>query len=172
MEKPNHEIVPTTIFALHFYDYEYKVEQQITHFGTGWAWDPAWSPVDNQIVFVSNDSADDEIWVINHDGSNPRQLTASNTDYNAQEIGKDNFLPEVNGHPSWSPDGSQIVFWSNRTGTRQIWIMNADGTDQRLLMDWNSYQDWDPVWVKYTDPAPPLVREPDWRFQKPPDEQR
>jgi len=53
-------------------------------------------------------------------------------------------------HPSFSPDGSQIVFFSNRTGIRQLWIMNADGSNQRQLtyFEWEA---WDPVWVKYVD---------------------
>jgi dipeptidyl aminopeptidase/acylaminoacyl peptidase len=35
--------------------------------------------------------------------------------------------------PFWSPDGKQIVFFSNRAGTYDIWIMNADGSSQRQL---------------------------------------
>ncbi|MDP9223745.1 MAG: hypothetical protein M3P18_07785 [Actinomycetota bacterium] len=35
--------------------------------------------------------------------------------------------------PSWSPDGSQIVFGSNRRGTQDIWVMDSDGSDQRPL---------------------------------------
>jgi hypothetical protein len=139
--------------ALYFYDYYYNVEEQITHFGTGASWDPVWSPTREQIAFVSNDSSDDEIWVINRDGTGARQLTKSNTAYNAREIGKDTFIPEVNGQPSWSPDGSQIVFWSNRSGHRQIWIMNADGSNAHTISTTN-HDDWNPVWIKYTNWAP------------------
>ena len=151
-------IVPTTVYAIHYYDYTFKLERQVTHLGSGWAWDPVWSPIGEQIAFVSNDSGDDEIWTVNRDGSDPQQLTASNQEYNAREIGKATYIPELNGFPSWSPDGSKIVFWSNRTGNRQLWIMNADGSDQQLLMGWDKwtpYNDWDPVWVKYLDLPPP-----------------
>ena len=33
-----------------------------------------------------------------------------------------------NGADSWSPDGRKIAFVSNRTGTFEIYSMNADGT--------------------------------------------
>jgi Tol biopolymer transport system component len=141
--------------GIYFRDYLYNVSEQVTYFGKGIAYDPVWSPTQEKIAFVSNDSGDDEIWVINRDGSNPLQLTAGNQAYNAANIGKDTFMAEVNKRPSWSPDGTKIVFWSNRSGHPQIWIMNADGSDQRILNP-NPANDWDPVWIKYTDTPPVL----------------
>lgn len=35
--------------------------------------------------------------------------------------------------PAWSPDGSQIAFVSNRSGTNEIWVVNRDGTNLRQL---------------------------------------
>jgi hypothetical protein len=152
--------------AIYFYDYLYNAEDQITHFGAGLAWDPVWSPTSEQIALLSNDSGDTEVWVVNRDGSNLLRLTETNEAYNARQIGKDTFVPEVNGHPSWSPDGSQIVFWSNRSGHPQIWVMNADGSNPYSLST-TSYDDWDPVWIKYTDPP----RDPVPQLQPTPDAQ-
>ena len=144
--------------GIYLYDYLYNAEEQLTQFGSGLAWDPVWSPTREQIAFVSNESGDDEIWVINRDGSGLMQLTETNQAYNAREIGKDTFIPEINRHPSWSPDGSQLIFWSNRTGNAQIWIMNADGSNQRIINP-GPFNDWNPVWIKYTN-LPPLLPEP------------
>jgi Tol biopolymer transport system component len=38
-----------------------------------------------------------------------------------------------NTEPSFSPDGSKILFISNRDGNREIYVMNADGTNQTRL---------------------------------------
>jgi hypothetical protein len=128
--------------ALYSFDFFNEMEEQITHFGGGISYDPVWSPVRDQIAFVSNDSDNDEIWVINRDGSGARQLTKDTYDW-------------WDKHPSWSPDGSKIVFWSNRTGNRQIWVMDADGSNLYSLSR-TGFNDWNPVWIKYTDPPYPL----------------
>jgi len=139
--------------ALYWYDSLYHVEEQLTHFGAGIAYQGVWSPAADHIAFVSNDSGDDEIWTVNRDGSDLLQLTDSNQEFNAREIGKDTFIPEVNRHPSWSPDGRQIVFWSTRTGNRQIFVMDADGNNLYSLSR-TDFNDWDPVWIK-TPGLPP-----------------
>jgi TolB protein len=121
-----------------FYDFiEYGTKRQLTFFGAGAAWDPAWSPVDDTVVLVSNDSRNDEIWVMQRDEWPAVKLT--NNDW------------EWDNHPSFSPDGSQIVFMSNRIGgKRQLWIMDRDGGNQRQLTSF-PFEVWDPVWIKYPD---------------------
>jgi Tol biopolymer transport system component len=101
---------------------------------TGAAYDPAWSPTDDRIAFVSGEPGNDEIYVIGADGSGLRRLTSNQWEWDK--------------HPSWSPDGRQIVFYSNReTGRRQIWIMDADGSRPRNLSN-NAHEEWNPVWIK------------------------
>ncbi|MBN1223543.1 MAG: S9 family peptidase [Candidatus Aminicenantes bacterium] len=48
--------------------------------------------------------------------------------------------------PDWSPDGTKIVCSSltyhvhpDRIEDSELWIMNADGSDQKVLLDWNDY---------------------------------
>lgn len=45
---------------------------------------------------------------------------------------------EWDKHPGLSADAQQTVFYSNRTGKRQRYMMESDGFGE----------DWDPVWVK------------------------
>ncbi|NLZ16449.1 MAG: hypothetical protein GX087_01770 [Desulfobulbaceae bacterium] len=45
----------------------------------------------------------------------------------------------------WSPDGSQIAYVSNEGGSNQIWLMNADGVNERQLSTGKDIYAW-PVW--------------------------
>jgi hypothetical protein len=111
----------------------YGTIEPLTRLG-GMAYDPAWSPTGEQIAFVSNESGNDEIYLIAPDGTGLRQLTANTWQWDK--------------HPSWSPDGDEIVFTSNReSGRQQIWIMSADGSAPRILGS-SPYNDWNPVWLK------------------------
>jgi dipeptidyl aminopeptidase/acylaminoacyl peptidase len=62
----------------------------------------------------------DDVWTIDADGTDLTRLTDS---------------PEPDFDPSWSPDGRQIAFRSERSGEPEIWVMNADGTGQRRLAE-------------------------------------
>jgi eukaryotic-like serine/threonine-protein kinase len=79
----------------------------------------SWTP-DDQIVFVSTSgvSKKGDIWIMNSDASNRRQLTSdAGSNYN----------------PVVSPDGRYIVFTSDRAGARNVWRVNVDGSDPRRL---------------------------------------
>ena len=45
----------------------------------------------------------------------------------------------------WSPDGTKIVFQSDRDGNSEIYVMNADGTDLTRITN-NAATDQFPAW--------------------------
>lgn len=84
---------------------------------------PAWSPVDNRIAFWSGiENQYGQIWVIDSDGSGSKQLTEDCNHRNSDD-------------PSWSPDGTKILFTTGRSGRNEVWIMNADGGNERKITD-------------------------------------
>jgi dipeptidyl aminopeptidase/acylaminoacyl peptidase len=49
--------------------------------------------------------------------------------------------------PSWSPDGSQIAYSVKRFGVYQIWLMSADGTEQKqIVRSGVAFTDYLPTW--------------------------
>jgi len=78
----------------------------------------SYSPDGKQIVFVSRRTGMDKIWVMNADGSQPRQITFG--DYTDEA-------------PCWSPDSRQIAFSSQREIVDAIYVMNADGSNPHRL---------------------------------------
>jgi Tol biopolymer transport system component len=54
-------------------------------------------------------------------------------------------IAAIDNMPSWSPDGKKIAFVSYRNGHSDIYIMNADGSDQTRLTD-NPARDVEPSW--------------------------
>ncbi len=83
-----------------------------------------------QIVFTSSRDGNNEIYIMNADGTDVVRLT-------------DNTFEDEN--PVWSPDSKHIAFMSDRTGNREIFIMKADGSDVKQLTD-NSANDTSPTW--------------------------
>jgi TolB protein len=98
---------------------------------------PSWSPDGTRLAFMStmDGSGNNELYVINRDGTNLRRLTNH---------------PAAEGSPTWSPSGTQIAFTSDRSGSPQIYIMSADGLGQpRRMTIGEGYADR-PTW----SPAP------------------
>jgi Tol biopolymer transport system component len=95
---------------------------------------PSYSPDGTQIAFrgdldLAEPTGDEELYVMNADGTGVRQLT-SNADFDSA--------------PSWSPDGRRILFERAPAGTftpgteaqeKDVYVMRADGTHVRRLTD-------------------------------------
>jgi hypothetical protein len=87
-----------------------------------------WSPDGTKILFWSErDSGKTNIYVMNADGSNQKQLTNGKFDDSA----------------NWSPDGKRIVFVSGND--RQLYVMNVDGSERARLTE-NLGNIFNPVW--------------------------
>jgi Tol biopolymer transport system component/aminoglycoside phosphotransferase (APT) family kinase protein len=101
----------------------------------------SWTP-DGRLVYSANSGDRMNLWVVNQDGTEPKQLTA--------------FTNSVNGRPSVSPDGRYIVFGSDRAGTRtrNIWRVDSDGSNPVQLTSgegetWPTFSP-DGRWVIYS----------------------
>ena len=54
--------------------------------------------------------------------------------------------PGEDDDPDWSPDGRQIAFSSDRDGNFELYVMNADGSDQRRLTATAAATEYGPAW--------------------------
>lgn len=104
--------------------------QRIT-FSGGYNASCNWSPAGGRIVFsgLSSDGTFD-IYTIAPDGSNLVRLTQNQGD---------------NTSPRWSPDGYYIIFVSMRDGHQQLYVMNANGSNQHRIIA-TSYGMSSPSW--------------------------
>jgi dipeptidyl aminopeptidase/acylaminoacyl peptidase len=71
-----------------------------------------------QRIDVEANTKPRQIWIVPLDGGNPRQLT---------------FDGSANYRPRFSPDGKQLAFISNRSGSAQVWTMNVEGGEARQV---------------------------------------
>lgn len=53
----------------------------------------------------------------------------------------------VGYHPRYSPDGETIAFVSDRGGQNNLWIMDADGSNPRLVYEDESTKIFEPTWT-------------------------
>ena len=111
----------------------------------GWDSQTAWSPDGRKLAFVSYragtppsttgspfgaPAGNDEVYVMNADGSAQRNLTRNAAGDNS---------------PAWSPDGRKLAFVRKRAGNTEVYVMNADGSAQRNLTR-NAAGDNSPAW--------------------------
>ncbi|MEA3431944.1 MAG: hypothetical protein U9R01_04600, partial [candidate division WOR-3 bacterium] len=95
---------------------------------TEWsAGSPDWSPDGEWLAFDKGA----RIWKIKVNGDSLTQLTFNRRTF----------------FPDWSPDGKKIAYdqsISTVTHPRGIWIMDADGSNDHLVIDYGRCPDWSP----------------------------
>jgi len=111
--------------------------RQLTQLDDGYNKYPSWSPDGTTLAFIAG--AEDEegkkwpqIFLINPDGSNIRQLT---------------YQPYYHRTLVWSPDGTRIAF-KGRPDTQSaysLWVINSDGSSRLLLSEMLGF-DYPPSW--------------------------
>jgi dipeptidyl aminopeptidase/acylaminoacyl peptidase len=128
------------------------------------ATDPQISPDGKRIIYVRqftdimNDRRHSNLWIINFDGTDHRPLTSGNFNDTS---------------PRWSPDGTQIIYLSNRDqapgGPSQIyrrWMDSGETAKITSLTQQPSGITWSPdsKWISFTmlvpDQAPSIIKMP------------
>lgn len=121
-----------------YYDATTGATKFITQFQRGPTYDASWSNDGGSIAFVSQETGCDDIYYYDLGSGSTARVTS------LTGLG----CPFVK-HPSWSPDGQNIVFWSSYGGPSHLWIANRGGQG---LVDLTATRgqatETNPVWVK------------------------
>jgi len=150
-------------------DMIHRVANEITYWITGER-----GVFDTKIAFVSTISGNKEIYAVDFDGHNLRQITKNqsinlspawspdgrliaftsyikrNPDLYLFDLSRSvqirlSTKPGLNAAPAWSPDGSRMALMMRQQGNAEIFIMNRDGTrPRRLTKSWSS--EASPTW--------------------------
>lgn len=99
---------------------------------------PAWSPDGRRIAFTSERYDDIQP---DYDG-NAEILVL---DLDTRRISRLTHHPADDAFPTWSPDGDRIAFASQRSGTFNLYVVNASGGDPSAITH-NTGTSWQPAW--------------------------
>ena len=77
-----------------------------------------WSPDGSRVAYAEGTGSDQELYVVDADGTDRVRLTS-------------NRLPDVFG--GWSPDGSRVAYAEGTGGSQELYVVDADGTDRVQL---------------------------------------
>jgi len=93
----------------------------------------AYSSDGSQIVFASNSDGRMNLYTMDANGSNVKQITYDKNSYN--------------GGPFFSPDGNKIIYRADydKKHYLQIYSINSDGTDKQQITK-NDFVNWAPYW--------------------------
>jgi Tol biopolymer transport system component len=73
---------------------------------------PIWSPDGQRFTVNIREGSDQELYIINSDGSNPINVSQSPN--------------STEGLADWSPDGKRLVFYSDRSGNKEVYLLDLD----------------------------------------------
>lgn len=98
---------------------------------------PDWNQRKGTIALTLGKDGNSEIYVMRRDGKGP----------DGKDPKRLTFNKSIDGSPSWSPNGDQMVFTSDRNGSPQLYIMDESGLNVRQLTRTGNYNDsgvWSP----------------------------
>lgn len=89
-----------------------------------------------KIVYSAGNAGNVQLFIMDADGKNAKQITTAKGCYN--------------GGPFLSPDGSKVIFRSDRKekDRLQLYVVNADGTGEKALTEDDKWVYWAPYWYK------------------------
>ncbi len=115
-----------------WFDRSGKLIEAVNNIDNSTDLDPALSPDGRRLAIAKTVNGNKDIWLL---------------ELGRGVLSRFTFEPGINGRPVWSPDGSEIVFYSNRKGVFDLYWKSASGTgdEQPLLespmtkvpMDWS-----------------------------------
>lgn len=99
-----------------------------------WSFQPRFSPDGSEIAFISDRDGADNLWVMDADGANPRQVSQEKT--------------HIVHNPAWSPDGRYLAAKKSFMGSRsiaggEIWMFLAAGQGAGLQLTERPHGDED-----------------------------
>jgi len=121
-------VLPNAFTGLHLFNPATGEDRQIREcnpFECDW-FDIDWSPNGAKLAYVSNG----DVVIVNSDGTGATVLVS-------RSFGR-------NSSPSWSPSGDRLAFASRSNGRSGVYVVRADGTQRRLLVDDASAPAWSP----------------------------
>ena len=153
---------------------ETNAEAYVTHSGRGGTRSPAFSPDGKRVVYAFAETGPQQLWAVDTDGKNKKQLTECSgisnwptftpdgktvVFSNSRENNYELYATAVDGsserrlthntimdiRPAVSPDGKQVAFVSTRAGSYDVFIMNIDGSNVRQMTSSEERDDF-PNW--------------------------
>lgn len=131
---------------------------------------PAVSPDGKRLAYLSKLTGNYDIWVMDINGSNNTQITETNINEGAPawtpdgeqivysldgdiwKVDTESKIPVIlkdnefnNYNPVFNPEGTRMAFLSDKEGSKDIWVMNADGTGMEQLT-FSDQDEMDPAW--------------------------